>query len=304
MELTKEVIEAQKLSDDQVSVLNKFGTDSESLLVANAKKEYDGKANTDAEAILHGATESIVKLTGRKHEAGVKVEDYFKSAWDDHSKSQMTVIENKQKELDDKIANAEKGGNEVLAGEFKSLKAKFDDLQVKEAEFDRIADGDFEKKFTDLSTQHSGLLERQSFQSVKPSFDDKVNAYEVDAKWANFIKTTLETNHIKMVDGVAKAIDKDNEHKITDLKDLVEKDTDLKELAQGRSQEGPNGDPTKFAKITGVPFDVPEDSKTNTAARTAAIKDHLAKEGIPSMDDRFVGEFKKYNELILGITKA
>ena len=48
MELTKEFIESNKLSEDQVTAISGFGKTFYDNLVADTKKEYDGLANKNA----------------------------------------------------------------------------------------------------------------------------------------------------------------------------------------------------------------------------------------------------------------
>ena len=62
MELTKEVIEAQGLSTDQVTAINtefKNGYDSG---MTTLKTEYEGAANKNAEGILSGAAKKVTAI--------------------------------------------------------------------------------------------------------------------------------------------------------------------------------------------------------------------------------------------------
>lgn len=303
MELTKEVIETHGLSDDQVTALNKFGTDSEGILVADAKKGYEGKANEDAEKILHDATTSVAELTGVKHEDGVKVKDYFGLAFTGHSKSKMDELDVKGKELDAKIVEAQKGGNEVLAKEFTAIKDQLDNMKKKEAEFDRLNEGGFEQKYLDKSKDYDTLTKGQAFLSVRPTFAKDVNTFEATARWEAFMKATDEKYHVKMVDNVAKAIDKENEFKIIDLKDLVGKDAELSKLETGRQVDGPGASQTKKTRIEGVPFEVSEDAKSNNESRTEAIRKYLSEKGMHPTSAEYTKEFTKLNERILGINQ-
>ena len=54
MELSKEVIDAQGFSTDQVTAINTFGLAHANTRVEETIATYDGKANKDSEGIMNG----------------------------------------------------------------------------------------------------------------------------------------------------------------------------------------------------------------------------------------------------------
>ena len=126
-------------------------------------------------------------------------------------------------------------------------------------------------------------------------YSDQTSAVEA---LRNEFKNEIQQNYnIKLVDGVAKAIDKENEYKVFDLKDLVSKNDEILELSKGRQQSGINHRQGETVKIEGVPFDVPKDADSKT--RTKLIQEHLAKEGISTMHKDYSAKFAELNQKIL-----
>ena len=136
MEISKEIIEAQKLTDDQVTAINAFGKTHTDGLVAETKKEYDGKANTDAEAILGGAADKIAEITGLKRESGQKIGDYIGKSWDFYSTAEKTANDKLKLEYETKIADFK--GDESTKNELDKTKVLLDDLMKKTADYDTL----------------------------------------------------------------------------------------------------------------------------------------------------------------------
>ena len=106
MELGKETIEAQGLSDAQVTAINTLiagSTDAAQL--ADLKKEWDGKANEQAEGILTGATKAIAELTKVDRNQGEKVADYMARSFGVMSTDGNTALEAAKAEYNEKVKN-------------------------------------------------------------------------------------------------------------------------------------------------------------------------------------------------------
>lgn len=293
MEFKEEFIKENELSEAQVTALTSATNDNEATL----KKEWDGVANTNAEKILSGAATKIFDTTKIKREEGEKMGDYIGRVQTESFSTKETEYTTKMAELEEKMKTA--GSDETLKGEYEELKGKFSTLQQKEAEFDKLNGSGITDKYEKQTEAFNKLNLQVSFNSVKPNFPDTVNAYEANAKWNDFKNETLSKYHIKLDEGEAIAIDKENEHKVIKLKDLIGKDTEITALLAGRQQKGPNGKPTETGKIEGVPFDVPVTAKTDTKARAEAIREYLSKEGISNTDSKYSTKFQEYNKKIM-----
>ena len=303
MEFTKEFIETNKLSDEQVTALTEATNDHE----ATIKLTYDGKANTDAEAILEGAAKKVSELTGIQREQGQKIADYISLAGESYPKgkleSERKKLEDSQKELDEKI---KKGTTDTaLLQKHEDLQAKFDALQAKEADFDRIAEGDYENKYNQLFESHTTTQISGAFNKVRPAFPDTVNKYEADAKWNSFVKGVKEKYNVEVdKDGVGHAIDKENKHKTYKLSDLVDKDKEITALKTGRKATGLGGSPdVTLIDVKDVPFKVPENATAQQ--RNDAIREYLTKVlKLDKISSEYSDKFTEYNKKLLNPQKT
>jgi hypothetical protein len=291
MKLEAEFITAQSLSAEQVAALEETTNAHEATL----KQGWDGKANTDAEAIIDGAIVSVETLTGIKREQGVKAAEYFKLAGEGYSKGVKASYETKILELEEKMKTSP---DEALRGELEDLKGKYDLLQQQEAEFKEWKEADYKTKYETTSGELSATKLRIAFNEVKPKFPDTVNDYESDAKWNKFVKDIQEKYNIDIdQDGKGIAIDKTNPHSIKKISELVANDKELSELAKGRSFKGLGNDKDP-QKIDGVPFEIPKEA--TPSERTQAVRDYLTNElKLNKTSARYAEEFAKYNKLIL-----
>jgi hypothetical protein len=272
MPLTTEIITAQKLTPEQVTAIGDVILND----IAEVKKTYDGKANADAEAILDGAVKAVVTKTGIQREQGQKVADYITFAAEKHVEGKLATATEKanqrQKELDELIKNG--AGDAALKSKNEQLSAALDNLQKKEAEFDRVTTAKFEELYSNLKNENLNLKQTTAFNTVKPSFPDTVNRYEADAKWGNFVTKIKNAYDIEFDDqGKPIAISKENKHKIYQLADLVAKDEEIKTLTTGIQRRGTGADVKGNVTIKGVPFAVPENA--TPAERQKAITDYL-----------------------------
>lgn len=269
MEFPKEFIEEQKLTEEQVTAISGQVTNHITNQTAELKKEYDGKANTDFEGIANGAAKSIFENLNIERENGEKIADFISRAAKKHNETMLSEAEAAKNDYLEKSKNVK--GNEGFVKEFEALKIKYDDSQKKHADYDTIKETS--DKYGKLSEDYTRMESEVSYAQVKPNFPETVNKYEADTKWKEFKVKLEETHNVKLVDGVAKAIDKINIHKIVNLSDIVAKDSVLTELMQGRQQNGMNSKVSETTDIEGVPFKVPVD--ITTEERAALIDKYL-----------------------------
>lgn len=295
MELTKEFIESNKLSEEQVTAISGFGKTFSDNLVADTKKEYDGLANKNAEAIISDVSKGYAEITGVERNEGEKFKDYFTRGWSTYSKTEKEKLATATAEYEAKVKDFK--GDEATASELAKAKEALDELKRSTADFDKFkADAE---KYGALSESHGKLKLEVSFGQVKPVFPESVNTFEAEAKWNEFKANILKDNTIEIVEGEAIVISKENEYKQEKLKDLVAKDTVLSALLEGRNQKGLNGKEVEMSKVDGLPFDVPADAKTDAKTRTKAIREQLAKEGVGQTDTAYSKKFAEYNSKIM-----
>ena len=294
MEFKEDFIKEIELSDTQVTALTKATNDNEAVL----QKEWDGKANENAEGILHGATKAVQELTGITHEKGQKIADYFKLAGDGYLAGGKASLERSQKDLDEKIKNA--GTDEVLKAELETSKAKIEDLQKIEAEHSEWIKGDYKNLFEKSGSELSTMKKQVAFGNVKPKFADGINEYEAREKWKNFKVSILEKYDIHLdSDNEPHYADKENKFKTGKLSDLVKEDQEIQALVKGREQKGAGAGNKPDVKIEGLPFMVPENATPQE--RQKVIKDYIiGTEKIGEFDPRYAGKFSEYNTKILG----
>ena len=155
---------------------------------------------------------------------------------------------------------------------------------------------DYKGKWEQASEQLNNQTKDIAFSSVKPSFPDAVNAYEAKGRWGEFERDTLSKYDIKQVDKDWVAVDKENQHKVVKLEDLVKANEPLTELLKGRQQTGLNSN-VKNVSIEGVPFNVPEGATPQE--RQKAIKDYLASQNISNTSNEYSKQFAELNAKIL-----
>lgn len=290
MEFPEEIIQETGLNEEQLGKISEY-TDT---ILAEKEKEWSGKANENAERIIEGAAKKVEETTGIQRDKGQKLADYLSLASENFFKGQKSTLERKEKELNDKLKNS--GHNDTLVAELDEVKGQLDKLKEKEAQFAEWEENDYKGKYESISQEHENMKMEVAFGKVKPSFPENVNKYEADYKWNQFQKNVDEKYNIKIVDGEAIAIDKENEYKQVKLADLVKKDEELNALTKGAQSKGFGSKP-KGIKIKGVPFDVPEEATSKE--RTALIKEYLASKGLSPTSKGYAKEFAELNQKIL-----
>ncbi|WP_299116923.1 hypothetical protein [uncultured Winogradskyella sp.] len=296
MEFTPEFIEQNGLSEEQVKGITTLATDH----IATLKKDWDGKANQNAEGILNGVIKSTQEKFGLniEREQGEKYADYIERITGSHFETKQQEIDRLKGEYETKMKDFK--GGDALKGELDAAKEKLDQALQKYANYDEIADK--AKNYEDLIPKYRTLKEEVSFNSVKPLFPETVNPYEADAKWNAFKNEIKEKYTIEFVDNKAIAIDKENEHRRVDLSDLLSKNDEIQGLLEGRQQKGTGAEPKKLHVVEGVPFKVPENATIKEVS--TLIKEYLATINISVTSPDYGSKFAELNAKITQTKKS
>lgn len=287
--ITEEIQKTLGLTPEQIEGIKPLYNDH----LANQKKDWDGKANENAEKIIEGAAKSIMDATGVVREQGEKVADYLKRAGGLHISTLKSEVEVAKAEYDKKIADFK--GDSATKEELQKAKDELDKAKQQLAQFDSYKEK--AEKYEPLENEYKTMKLQIAFQSVKPTFPDTVNQYEAKAKWDDFVKEVQEKWTIELVDGEAVCKDKENNYKVSKLKDLVQANEAITALLAGRKQDGMNSKEKELQKIEGVPFEVPKGA--DTQERTKAIREYLLKQGIVLTSPDYAKQFAELNKKIL-----
>ncbi|MCK5605279.1 hypothetical protein KAR91_25530 [Candidatus Pacearchaeota archaeon] len=290
MEFNEEQAKEIGLSEEQVTKVKELTNSNE----ADLKKEWDGKANTDAEKIIQGAADKVETLTGIKREQGVKIAEYLGLASENYLKGGKSALEQKQAELQKKIN--EGGGDKTLKAELETANGLIDGYKQTEAKYADYEKNDYKGKWEQANKDLDSQTEDIAFGSIKPSFPDTVNAYEAKGRWNEFKKDTLSKYHIKKVDNEWVGVDKENEYKIVKLEQLVKDNNVISELSKGRDAKGLGI--KKDIQIADVPFKIPENATAKE--RQKAIKDYLVDvRKLSALSDKYTKEYAALNKKLL-----
>ncbi|MDV4026229.1 hypothetical protein CMT52_18005 [Elizabethkingia anophelis] len=288
--ITEDLAKEANLTPEQVAALNpKF-----SNYISDQKKEWDGKANENAESILSGAAKYLMEKAGVNEERlqGEKFGDYFNRLSEKALTSKKSEVDKLKSDYEEKLKNFK--GDETTKQELQAAKTKLDDALKKYADYDQLKEK--ADKYEDASKNLSSLKIEVAFSNVKPNFPDSVNSYEAKAKWSEFQKGILEKYNLELVEDEVLAIDKENQYKQLKLSELVAKDTVISALLENK----PAGTGAKSSlDIKDLPFKVSEEALKNTSERAKAIKEQLAKEGISETSSEYAARFAEYNKKIM-----
>jgi hypothetical protein len=288
----EENIKAANLTPEQITALTPKMAD----YVSEQKKQWDGKANTDAEAILSGAAAYLQEKTGVKEDRqqGEKFGDYFSRISDKAIESKKSEVDRLKADYETKLKDFK--GDEATKAELDDAKKKLDDAQKLLANYDELKTK--AEKYDTASGELSEYKKKVAYSSVKPSFSKDANEYEVKAKWKAFqdateLKYTIEQEGDEYI-----AIDKENQHKKVKLSDLVAASEDLKALMGEKKVPGLG---SKGAKLTveGMNVEMTDEVKKDSTARTKAVREQLAKEGITLTSPTYAKRFAELNKKIL-----
>lgn len=294
MAFSQEFIENNGLSEEQVSAIQGH-LDSE--IVPSIKKEFEGKANENAEGILAGASKYGMSKLGvdLEREQGEKWGDYYVRISDKAFESKQKELSDKQAELDEKLANF-KGGEEYKQ-QLDVLKSEKDELLRQVAELEPLKGLDV--KYKDASDALSSMQKEVAYANVKPSFPESTNKYEAEAKWNAWKKEVEEKYNIQLVDGKPVAVDKENQYKTVPLKELLEGDKDISDLLKGRQQNGLGSKASNLETVEGIPFKIPTDATPEDI--TALVREHTLKQHPDVASDAYQ---KAFTELYLKVKAA
>lgn len=291
--LTEEIQKQHNITPEQVAALKPLYDND----IATKQKDWDSKANTNAENILAGAAKYAQTKFGvtEERQQGEKYGDYLNRIADKGLEAKKAEVESAKAEYAQKLKDFK--GDEATKAELDAAKAELDKAKQTLANYDEIK-GKAEK-FDEANEKLNGLKLEVAFNGVKPNFPETVNKYEADAKWGDFKKEILAKYNIELVDGVPMAIDKENQYKQAKLSDLVSGDKTLEELTKGRQQTGTGARTTgTVIKVEGLPFEIPDNAKTDPKERQKVIKEQLEKEGITPMHQDYAAKFADYNRKI------
>lgn len=274
------------LTDEQLPKL----TEAITSHVATLQKQWDGKANENAERIIQGAADKVESITGIKREQGQKLADYLSVAGEKYLTGTKAELEKKMKEF---------SGDATLKAELDQVKAKLDELKQKEAKFADWEQNDYKTKFEETSQKMTAMERKVAFANIKPAFPETVNPYEARAKWGEFEKRITDKYEIRISeDGEAMAVDKTNEYKVVKLSDLLKADKEITELVKAREVKGLGSGAKGNEKIEGVPFEVPVNATPEE--RTKAIKDYLTNElKLSITSSEYASKFAEFNRKLL-----
>lgn len=284
-------VKDNELSEKQVKAVSTLvNTD----YIPTVKKEYDGKANENAEGILKGASEYGASKFGVEltRNQGEKWGDFLQRITDAGFSSKEKEYVDKSKVLQDKLKNFK--GDEEIKTALDTEKSKVDTLLAQVAELEPLKG--FDEKFKTATEELGVLTLSVAFNSVKPNFPDTVNEFEAKARWQEFEKTTLAKYNIEKVDGEWKGIDKENHHKTIKLSELLEADVNIKELMKGRHQKGTGAKAAELIEIEGVPFKVPNGASSEEQSKLT--REYLVKKLGDPLHNDFAKEFTKILTLI------
>lgn len=296
MEFEAKFIEDNNLTPEQVIAVNGVVIEHVSTL----EKEWDGKANENAEGILSGAWKKVETLTGIQRDQGEKFGDALERASGLFFEGTKSTLAQKQTELETKLKNS--SGNDVLKQELADTKSLISGLQQKEAEYDDWVKNDYKGKYQSASDKLTNMEQKVAFKNSMPTRPDNVNKYEWDVRTKEFEKELLEKNNLVFDENDTPwLVDKDNEFKKVKLSDAIGANETLQELSKGRQVKGSGNDFTKNIKIDGVPFEVKEGATAKE--RQTAIKEYLASQGISPTNNEYSKQFSILNTKILGLEK-
>ena len=297
MEFNEDFVKENNLTTDQIGAITNLYQSN----VSELKKDWDNKANTNAEAIIQGAVTQAQKAVGIElpRNEGEKYSDYLNRISDAFVSTKKQSVDKLELEYQNKLKDF--SGGDALKQEFEAFKEKADVFKQKAAQFDEWEAGDYKNKYENSSKELGALKQKQAFNSSKPDFPNHVNKFESLAKWKNFEGKVLAKYDVALNENdEAIAIDKDNNYNIKLLSDLVKEDEDIKGLLSKDEKQSNRGGGTNVPNknIEGVPFLVSESMTPQD--RNTAIKNYLTKELKLSITSREYSEkFSEYNKKLL-----
>lgn len=290
MEFSQEQYTEMGLSEESIPKFQDIVNSQE----AELKKQWDSKANENAEKILDGVSTSLATKYGltEQRQQGEKLADYIgrvsPMVVDTALAKEKQAMASKLSELDEKLKKAPTG---ALQGEFDELKSKYNALQEKEAKFAEWEENDYKGKWEEATQKLSQQTRDIAFSGVRPSFPDNVNSYEAKGRWSEFVSNVEKAYNIeKGEDGEYVGVDKENPHKVVKLSDLVAKDEALQALTQGRQQKGIGSQQSQGNDtVEGLPFAVSKEMSDSEFS--SKLRESLEAKGLNRMSKEYAAEF-------------
>jgi len=294
MSLSEEFIKKNGLTPEQVTNIDGFYS---AEVIPELKKGWDGKANTDAEGILTGASNYAAKKFGVtvEREQGEKFADYLNRISDLSMKSRLDVFSEKESELNNKIKNFK--GNDELKSQLDEIKTKNDNLLKKIVKLEPLEGLD--EKYIKAKEELKEAKDSISFKDVIPNFPDTVNTYESDAKWLEFQENTKDKYYIERINNTPYAIDKENPHKKVKLSKLVDADSAIQELLKGRQQSGNHAFGVDSKKVEGIPFDIPVGLTSENQSKL--VGDYLERKLGSKLHSHYTSQFRELLEKVKSV---
>lgn len=285
-EIPKDVVEKHNLSEEQAKGLSEYFSGN---IIPEIKKGYDDKANKNAEGILDGAAKYASQKFGVEiqREQGEKFGDYLLRLTDKGFEKTKTELESKRTEIEEKLKNF-KGSDEVKS-QLEQLQSKNDELLKQVADLEKLKG--YDEKYEAASSELTKFKKDFAFNGAKPSFPESVNQFEADHYWNEFKSKIEEKYNIEVVDNKAIAIDKENQHKQIDLKELVNADESLKRLTEGRKQGGTGADPANPIEVDDLPFTLNKGMDSTQVSKL--VQEYLAKKLGSTTHKDYTSEFAK-----------
>jgi len=216
MKLTEQLVNELELGEEVVAKIEAYGADQ----IAEAKKEFEGTANENAQKIIEGAANATLQKFGLQidRQQGEKLGDFLTRVSGEAISGKQAEVDQLKSEYEEKLKNV-KGADDIKALN-DQLKNDLDSVKQKYADYDDVKSK--AEKFEELSKSYNNLKLTTAWNSIKPNFPETVNAYEAQAKWSEF-KNKIEKEYEIVLDenGEPLARSRENEYNVKNLKDLL-----------------------------------------------------------------------------------
>jgi hypothetical protein len=282
--LNDEFVQQHGLSEEQISAISEHITKE---FVPTIKKNWAEQTNGGLEAMLDGVSKYAIDKTGVKiqRERGEKWGDFLNRLSDTKLESDKLALEEERKQLQEKLKNF-KGDDEVKA-QLQEFQSKNNELLKQVAELEKLKG--YDEKYEQTYSELTKFKKDFAFNGAKPNFPESVNQFEADHYWNEFKSKIEEKYNIEVVDNKAIAIDKENEHRRIDLKELVNADESLKRLTEGRKQGGTGADPANPIEVDDLPFSLNKGMDSTQVSKL--VQEHLVKKLGSTTHEDYTKEF-------------
>jgi hypothetical protein len=299
MKLTEQLITDLELGEEVVAKIEAYGADQ----IADAKKEFEGTANENAQKIIDGAARMTMEKFGLnvERQQGEKLGDFLTRLSEQAVSTKQAEVDQLKADYEDKLKNV-KGADDIKALN-EQLKQDLDKVKQRYADYDDVKSK--AEKFEELNNNYNNLRLTTAWNRIKPQFPETVNQYEAQAKWGEF-KSKVEKDYEIVLDenGEPLARSRENEYNVKKLSDLLQAEEQIQKLLEGRQQNGFRGSGAEKKdkiEVEGVPFKVT--AEMTSGERTEAIRNYLEAKGITKMSPEYPKRFAEYNKKILEAQK-